>query len=53
MIAGLKKFGLKGIKENKGRVALGAAIIAFTGYVATKLIKSGINKIKNKNPQVV
>lgn len=49
MIAGLKKFGLKGIKENKGRVAVGVTTVAAAGYAAIKLIKSGISKIKNKN----
>lgn len=45
MVAGLKKFGLKGMKENKGRVAFGAGLIALGLYGAGKLIKKGVDNI--------
>lgn len=45
MVAGLKNFGLKGMKENKGRVAFGAGLIALGLYGAAKLIKKGVNNI--------
>lgn len=45
MLAGLKKFGLKGIKENKGRVAFGVGIVSLGLYSAVKLIKKGITNI--------
>ncbi len=46
MMAGLKKFGLKGIKENKGRVALGVGLLALGVYGAVKLISKGIDNIR-------
>ena len=51
MFAGVKKFGLKGIKENKGRVAFGLGILSIGLYVGYKMIKNGINKIKNKHTE--
>lgn len=45
MLAGLKKFGLKGIKENKGRAAFGAGLVALGLYAAGKLISKGIRNI--------
>ncbi len=45
MLAGLKKFGLKGIKENKGRVAFGAGLIALGLYAAAKLISKGVKNL--------
>lgn len=45
MLAGLKKFGLKGIKENKGRVAFGVGLVALGLYAAGKLISKGIKNI--------
>lgn len=45
MAAGLKQFGLKGIKENKGRAAVGITILSAGLYGGYKLIKSGINKL--------
>ena len=45
MIAGLKEFGLKGIKENKGRVAFGLSIMALGAYSAINLIQKGIQRI--------
>lgn len=45
MIEGLKTFGLKGIKENKGRVAFGVGLLALGLYFGVKLIKKGINNI--------
>lgn len=51
MIAGLKKFGLKGMKENKGRAFAGLTILVTTGLVAGKLIKKGIDKITNRQKQ--
>ena len=47
MIGGLKEFGLKGIKENKGRAALGAAIIIAGICASIILIKKGIEKLKS------
>ncbi|MGN0030964.1 MAG: hypothetical protein ACI37Q_03320 [Candidatus Gastranaerophilaceae bacterium] len=46
MMAGLKKFGLKGIKENKGRVAFGVGLLALGVYGAVKLISKGIDNIR-------
>ena len=43
MAAGLKNFGLKGMKENKGRVMFGAGVLASGLYGAYKLITSGLN----------
>lgn len=48
MLAGLKKFGLKGIKENKSRVIAGASIVTGGLYVGAKLINKGFKDI-NKN----
>ena len=48
MVAGLKEFGLKGIKENKSRVVLGIAIIAVGITAAVFLIKKGIEKFKSQ-----
>ena len=45
--AGLKKFGLKGIKENKGRFAAGLSILSVCGYTAYKLISAGFAKFSN------
>ncbi len=45
MVAGLKKFGLKGVKENKGRVAFGVGLLTIGTYFAAKLIKKGVNNI--------
>ncbi len=45
MLAGLKKFGLKGIKENKSRVAVGIAALSLSLYAAGKIIKKGISNI--------
>ena len=45
MIGGLKKFGLKGIKENKSRVAVGLGAVAMGLYGGYKLITAGLNKI--------
>ena len=47
MAEGLKKFGVEGIKENKGRVAFGISLIALGLYTATKLINKGLDNIKN------
>lgn len=47
MIGGLKEFGLKGIKENKGRVALGIAMIAAGIATSVILIKKGVEKYKS------
>lgn len=44
-IAGLKEFGLKGIKENKGRVAFGVGLLALGTYAAVNLIQKGVNNI--------
>ena len=49
MFAGLKEFGLKGMKENKGRVAAGATIVATTGVIGTAMMKKGINRITGKH----
>ena len=48
MFSGLKKFGLKGMKENKGRVAVSIAIISMASFAAYKLCQRGINNIKSK-----
>lgn len=45
MVAGLKKFGLKGMKENKGRVAFGVGLLALGSYSAIKLIQKGVDNI--------
>lgn len=45
MVEGLKEFGLKGIKENKGRVIFGITLVSLGIYGAIKLIKNGVNKI--------
>lgn len=45
MLAGLKNFGLKGIKENKGRVAFGVGLVATGVYFGAKLIKKGIDNL--------
>lgn len=47
MLAGLKKFGLKGVKENKGRVAFGVGLVALGLYAAGKLISKGIKNLSN------
>ena len=47
MAAGLKEFGFKGMKENKGRVAFGVSLIALGVYAGAKLIGKGLNNIKN------
>ena len=44
----LKRDGLSGVKQNKGRVAAGIAICVALGYASYKLIKNGIEKIKHK-----
>ena len=41
------RIGLKGIKENKGRAALGAAIIIAGICASIILIKKGIEKLKS------
>lgn len=46
MIAGLKKFGLKGIKENKSRVAFGIGLVALGAYFGLNLITNGIKNIR-------
>ena len=53
-IDALKEFGLKGIKENKGRVAFGVSLIALGTYFGCKLIKKGVNKFRpeDTNQQV-
>lgn len=51
MLAGLKKFGLKGMKENKGRAFAGLTILVTSGLVAGKLIKKGFGKITNRQKQ--
>lgn len=52
MIAGIKEFGLKGIKENKGRVAFGAGLVALGLYGGAKLVNKGIKNIsKNDETQ--
>ena len=45
MIAGLKKFGLSGMKENKSRVAFGVGLLSLGTYSAVKLIQKGVNNI--------
>lgn len=45
MIDGLKTFGLKGIKENKGRVAFGVGLLSLGTYYGAKLISKGIKNI--------
>ena len=45
MLAGLKEFGLKGVRENKGRVAFGVGLLTIGTYFAAKLIKKGVNNI--------
>lgn len=50
-LAGLKEFGLKGMKENKGRVAAGFGLVYLTGYYGGKLIKKGIENITGKKQQ--
>lgn len=49
MLGGLKKFGLKGILENKARAFGGFAFVVGAGLVAAKLIKSGIDRVTGKN----
>ena len=49
MIAGLKEFGLKGMKENISRVAYGIIILSLGSYVTAKLIKKGIDNFSDKN----
>lgn len=48
MIAGLKKFGLSGAKENKYRVAAGIVGILATGNLAFYMVQDGIHKLKDK-----
>ena len=48
MIAGLKKFGLKGVMENKSRVLVGASIVSGGLYCGTKLINKGLKNINKK-----
>lgn len=48
MVGGLKKFGLKGIKENKSRVGVGVAVTSLGLLGAYKLINKGLNNIKQK-----
>lgn len=45
MVAGLKKFGLSGMKENKGRVAFGVGLLALGTYSAIKFIQKGVDNI--------
>lgn len=45
MLAGLKKFGLSGMKENKSRVAFGVGLLSLGTYSAVKLIQKGVNNI--------
>lgn len=47
MVGGLKEFGLKGMKENKGRVALGVAMLTTGITAAVLLIKKGIENFKS------
>lgn len=49
MVAGLKKFGLKGMKENKSRVAVGIGMLALGVGAGLALLKKGINNIKQDN----
>lgn len=51
MMAGLKEFGLKGMKENKGRVAAGLGLIYLTGSLGGKLVKKGVDNIRGDNEQ--
>lgn len=44
-ITGLKEFGLKGMKENKGRVAFGVGLLALGTYGVIKLFRKGVNNI--------
>lgn len=53
MMAGLKEFGLKGIKENKSRVIVGLSIVALSTFGAYKLIRKGINRFQNNNQDSV
>lgn len=48
MIAGLKKFGLNGMKENKSRVAAGVGLLALVTGSGLALIKRGFNNITQK-----
>jgi len=45
MIGGLKKFGLKGVKENKCRAFLGVTMVSTGLCAAVKLINKGKNNI--------
>ncbi len=45
MTAGLKEFGLKGMKENKGRVAFGIGLLSLGAYAGLKLIDKGIQNL--------
>ncbi len=45
MIGGFKKFGLKGIKENKCRALTGAGLLITSGIAGYKLINKGIKNI--------
>lgn len=47
-LAGLKNFGLKGMKENKGRVAFGVGILSLGLYSCYNLFNKGIKNICNK-----
>jgi len=48
-IEAIKREGLGNLmSKNKGRVAAGLGILGGTGYLGTKLIKSGIEGIKNR-----
>lgn len=44
-ITGLKEFGLKGMKENKGRVAFGVGLLALGTYGVIKLFRKSVNNI--------
>ncbi len=45
MFEGVKEFGLKGVEENKSRVAFGAGLLTLGTYSAVKLIKKGVDNI--------
>ena len=46
MFEGIKKFGLQGMKENKGRVAAGIGLTSLAAFLSYKLISCGVKNIK-------
>ncbi|MBQ8476265.1 hypothetical protein IJ531_04300 [bacterium] len=52
MFNALKQEGLSGIKQNKTRVIAGCVIAASCFLIAYKLIKKGINNLKNKDSKM-